>query len=154
MLNRPLWFKIALTVVILVFADQIFRNAALAFLSAGPVGISDYFSFEIYKNYGIAFGVPISGGTLYFAVFIFLFLLFTGLLLDFNRPGKYQNPGLALLLAGAAGNMIDRIRWGYIIDFINVNDVFIFNLADVFIVVGGLMLLRSFMDSDKKAPNK
>lgn len=148
--SKPSWLKIFFAIFVLVLTDQILKNAALAFLSSGPVGVSDYFSFEIYKNYGIAFGVPISGGTLYFGVFIFLFLLFAGLLLDFNRPGKYQNSGLVLLLAGAAGNMIDRLRWGYIIDFINIKDIFIFNVADIFIVVGGLMLLRSFMDMNKK----
>lgn len=148
--SKPYWLKIFFAIFILVLTDQIFKNAALAFLSQGPVNLSDYFSFEIYKNFGIAFGVPVTGGLLYFAIFIFLLLLFAGKFLDMRRLEGGEAAGLIFLLAGAAGNIIDRLRWGYIIDFISVKSIFVFNPADVFIVIGGIILLRIFLALDKR----
>lgn len=145
-----LWLKTFFTVFILVLIDQVLKNAALAFLSQGPVNLSDYFGFEIYKNYGIAFGIPVPGGLFYFAIFFFLLLLFAGKFLNLHRLSALQATSLTFLLAGAVGNIIDRLRFGYIIDFINIGNIFIFNLADAFIVIGGIMLLRSFLDLDKK----
>ena len=45
-----------------------------------------------------------------------------------------------LILVGAIGNIIDRLVWGYVIDYIDVN-YFVCNLADIFIFVGALLLL-------------
>lgn len=149
-----LWLKTFFTVFILVLIDQILKNAALAFLSQGPVNLSDYFGFEIHKNSGIAFGIPIANGVFYFAVFVFLFLLSIGRFLDFQNLSRHQPVGLVFLLAGAAGNMIDRLRWGYIIDLISVKGIFVFNLADVFIVIGAVMLLRDFLDPEKRRMGK
>jgi len=55
----------------------------------------------------------------------------------------------AFILAGAAGNILDRIRYGHVVDFIHfhVRDIFhwpIFNIADVLVFVGGLMLFLQY----------
>ena len=57
-------------------------------------------------------------------------------------PGRYR-PGLALILGGAAGNLVDRLRFdGAVLDFIDTSWWPAFNLADVFIVAGvGLVVL-------------
>ena len=54
--------------------------------------------------------------------------------------------GLGLLLGGAIGNFIDRIRFGYVVDFINVRlfnsyDFPVFNIADISIVIGTIIIL-------------
>ncbi len=74
-----------------------------------------------------------------------------------NRRRLAPLPGVAtaLVLAGAAGNMIDRFRLGYVIDFIHFKvgsfDFPVFNLADACVVVGaGLLLLVSFGDSSRE----
>ena len=51
--------------------------------------------------------------------------------------------GFALVLAGAIGNLIDRAAWGHVIDFIHVRHWPVFNVADVLVVVGGVLLLGS-----------
>lgn len=149
-----LWLKTFFTVFILVLIDQVLKNAALAFLSQGPVNLSDYFGFEIYKNYGIAFGIPVPGGLFYFAIFVFSLLVFTGKFLDLRRLDGRQTAGLIFLLAGAAGNIIDRLQWEYIIDYISIGNILVFNLADVFIVIGAIMLLRDFLDPKKRRIGK
>lgn len=63
----------------------------------------------------------------------------------------------ALVLAGAAGNMIDRLRLGYVVDFIHFKvgsfDFPVFNLADSCIVIGaGLLVLASLRGSERSGP--
>jgi signal peptidase II len=56
---------------------------------------------------------------------------------------------IALLAAGAMGNLIDRIRLGYVIDFISVGSFPVFNFADSFITVA-IFLLLLFYDKIKR----
>lgn len=144
-LTKFFGLKLFSTFAVLVLADQILKNAALAFLSSGLVVQGGFLSFEIYKNFGIVFGIPFPNGLFYFAVFIFLVLLFAGRIFDSRQPDKYQAIGLVFLLAGATGNIIDRLRWGYIIDFVNIKGMFAFNPADVFIAIGTIMMLENFL---------
>ena len=60
-------------------------------------------------------------------------------------PGRYR-PGLALILGGAAGNLVDRLRFdGAVLDFFDTPWWPAFNLADAFIVAGvGVVLLAAF----------
>ena len=59
--------------------------------------------------------------------------------------GRWTRVALTLVLAGAVGNMIDRFRLGYVIDFVNVRigwfDFPVFNLADACISVGAVALI-------------
>ena len=50
---------------------------------------------------------------------------------------------LSLLVGGALGNFFDRLRWGYVIDFIDLHWWPVFNIADMAIVIGGLLLAFS-----------
>ncbi len=72
-------------------------------------------------------------------VFVLLLLTYIPVLKD--EGYRAVRPGLSLVLAGASGNVYDRLVRGYVTDFINVSFLkkVVFNLADVFIVVGGLL---------------
>ena len=56
------------------------------------------------------------------------------------RAGALERLSLALLAAGAIGNVLDRFRLGYVVDFIHVQHWPVFNVADVLIVVGAILL--------------
>lgn len=153
MLNHFLRFKIIFTVFILVITDQIFKNAALAFFVM-PRPINGLLSWEIYKNYGLAFGLPVSANEFYFAVFIFLIFIFVGwkkgIFVDWREMDREKIFAAALVAAGALGNMIDRIKWGYIIDYINIGGLLVFNLADAMITIGVLILLKDLVLKTEK----
>ncbi len=67
---------------------------------------------------------------------------------------------LALVLGGAIGNILDRVRFGYVVDFLDLHfgdwhPFLVFNVADAAITIGVLLLIvRAFLIRDKKAPTE
>lgn len=127
-----------------VVSDQAVKKIALFFLSVLPLYFGDYFGLEIYRNYGIAFGIPVAAWVFYLIFILFIIWLVSGKLLSFKEMGKKEILAIGFILSGALGNLIDRIRFGYIIDYINISDIVIFNLADVFIAAGVIILIIIF----------
>lgn len=72
-----------------------------------------------------------------------------------GRLGSLAGTALALVLAGALGNMIDRLRLGYVVDFIYVRsgnfDFPVFNVADSCVVVGAALLIIGSLFSDESS---
>jgi lipoprotein signal peptidase len=58
--------------------------------------------------------------------------------------------GLALPFGGAAGNLIDRLRFGYVIDFLELPRWPVFNVADSAITVGAVLLVLHFMRQEER----
>jgi len=93
-------------------------------------------------NSGVSFGrLKDAGAVLIAGVGALVAVLAVALVL---APGRYR-PGLALILGGAAGNLVDRLRYdGAVLDFIDLPWWPAFNLADAFIVAGvGLVILAA-----------
>ncbi|RLD16696.1 MAG: signal peptidase II, partial [Caldiserica bacterium] len=74
---------------------------------------------------------------------ILISILFFYLLI--KEKQKYLKLSLILILAGAIGNIIDRIIYGYVIDFIDFRIWPVFNLSDTYITIGGAIILLSFL---------
>jgi signal peptidase II len=141
---------IAVLMIGFVVLDQAVKKAALLSLSASPVYLNDYFGLEISRNYGIAFGFHVNIEVFYLIVILFFAWLASGEVLNFKEMKKKEILAVGFILSGALGNIIDRIRFGYIIDYINFKDIVIFNLADVFIMTGSVILLGIlFCDTEK-----
>lgn len=145
--------KIFLPIVIIlmigfVVLDQVVKKIALSLLSVSAYNLNDYLSLEISRNYGIAFGLHVGTGIFYFTVIVFFVWLASGKLLNFKEMGKREILAVCFILSGAIGNLIDRVRFGYIIDFINFKDIVIFNLADVFIMMGVAILINIFFEKN------
>ncbi len=93
------------------------------------------------KNTGITFGL-FKGNNL---LFIFINLIIIAVILYYYRKEKKLQFGLDFVLAGALGNLFDRLVHGYVIDFIDLKIWPVFNLADSFIVIGvGICIYLSF----------
>jgi signal peptidase II len=132
----PLWAFFAPVLVTALALDQVSKLWAQG-LAGGP---RVDFGFNLAHNEGIVFGfdLPLWG----------IYVLTGGILLlglytvAENKLWQKRNHlfPLALIVAGALGNLIDRVRFGYVVDFIQVYWWPTFNLADVFIVVGVILL--------------
>lgn len=139
------WIMI-IAVVILIGIDQITKTWAFSQLyqadRAIPV-IEDVFEFRFTKNYGVAFSM-LEGHRW---VFIPITILIGGLILAMMlrsplRKYKLFDITCVLILSGAIGNLIDRIVYGYVVDFLyfELIDFPIFNFADCCVVIGAALL--------------
>lgn len=123
--------------------DQLTKTLAQNFLEPGasrPV-LPSIFHLTLVENQGIAFGLFQGGEKILFLIItlsigvLFLLGLFS------NVPLRNQS-ALGLILGGALGNWIDRIRVGAVIDFLDFRIWPVFNLADTAITIGvGILLL-------------
>ena len=105
--------------------------------------------FTYVRNEGAAFGI-LSNHRWVFLVFSSIAIIGIGVyLFRFCKQGWRYKISLAFLIGGGIGNMIDRIAFGYVVDFIElpflwspvINDFFpVFNVADSFVTVGVVML--------------
>lgn len=148
--HRRLGLLAAFFIVVL---DQISKWQASIALAKGSITVlPSFFDFELVHNLGAAFGLfagfsPLWRGILLISVAVFAILFVLVLLYKTHRT--WEALGLGLVLGGALGNLIDRLRMGWVVDFIHLHwyDLSwpVFNLADCAISIGvGLMLLDSW----------
>ncbi|MCR5150924.1 MAG: signal peptidase II, partial [Clostridiales bacterium] len=109
------------------------------------------------ENKGAAFSL-FQGKPLILIVFTFFAIILCCSVLFFNLKGnKLKNIGLLLIISGGIGNLIDRIFFGYVVDFIEplfVNFA-VFNFADIFITSGAfIILLYEIIDFVKEKSKK
>lgn len=151
-MRKPLWLWLALSAVVIgldFYTKQLIVNH---FVYGEHLPITSFFDLVRYHNEGAAFSFLASAGgwQKYFfsAIAIVAALIIVRLLLQ-NLSQKLFCFGLALVLGGALGNLVDRISLGYVIDFLYFHylqyDFPAFNVADSAITCGvGLLLLDSF----------
>ncbi len=93
-------------------------------------------------NPGISFGFLISGFIFYSIVATFLVLAILYLWEKINIDSFPINKiGLSFVLGGALANLVDRYNYGCVIDFINLGFFPVFNLADIFITMGAIIII-------------
>ena len=126
--------KLFLLFFILVAADQIIKSIS---------------SFSI-CNPNIAWSVPIAPAIFYFVWIVIMIIL---IYLLFKTKFYVQKFFIVLILSGAVSNMIDRIRFGCVVDYIDLKFWPVFNLADVYISIGTIILLVSILKSQSQNPN-
>ncbi|MCX6766702.1 MAG: signal peptidase II [Candidatus Moranbacteria bacterium] len=118
--------KLLFLFVVLIFFDQILK----------------YLSTDSICNPNIAWSVPISPAIFYLVwSLIMIFLLY----LIFKTKSYIQKFFTILILSGAISNMIDRIRLGCVVDYIDLKFWPVFNLADVYITLGIILIVLNII---------
>ena len=134
---------------LIIALDQISKFMAVKYLMEQPpvVIIKDHFELRYVQNYGAAFGI-LQEKRIFFIIITSLVILLIIFYLhrNFNSLSNLAKFSISMFLAGAIGNFIDRIRLGYVIDFLRVNliksyDFPVFNIADMFIVIGTILIV-------------
>jgi signal peptidase II len=151
------WFALSGLIIVL---DQLSKWLATTKLDyAQPVQVLPFFDFTLLHNMGAAFSFLSDAGgwqrwflaavSLGASVFIIIWLL------RLNPVQRWLAGSLSLVLGGALGNLIDRVQYGYVVDFISVHyqQYYFpaFNIADSAITIGALMLI---IDMIKNPPDK
>ncbi len=156
----PIALRYLISTIVIV-TDQITKIAAEnAILLYEQIVVLPVFNLTLAYNRGAAFSFLADAGgwqRYFFTVISLIVSMFLIVwLARLAKPERLMTWSLALILGGAIGNLIDRVAYGHVIDFIQVhwNEAYFpsFNIADVGISIGAiLMLITTFLEErDKK----
>jgi signal peptidase II len=158
MLKTWPWFGLAAAIVVL---DQITKWAVLGFFAnrAPREEITGFFNLVLAYNKGAAFSMLASAPgwqTPLLIAFALVAAVVVTVLILRNREKRLLCLGLALILGGAVGNLIDRLRYGHVVDFLDFHALGwhwpAFNVADSGITVGAvLLILEGFVRHEERA---
>ena len=135
---------VAVFILILISAviiDRIIKVTALDYLNQDIRLINDFLKLSLSRNIGIAFSI---GLPMIVQLIIFPVLFVSGLVLIYKYydiSSVFVQIIAGFIAGGAIGNFIDRICYGYVIDYISVSIFPVFNLADIEIVIGIFLLV-------------
>jgi len=135
---------IVLLFISIIFVDQFFKFFVFRLKNSPDIFIfPKVLKLTFYQNAGIAFGIPLNPWIVYFLIIIFGF--FT--LIIWREKINYS---FIFIFGGALSNLLDRIRFGYVIDFIELIPLKgFFNLADCVILVGTLIIFLRIINERK-----
>ena len=147
-------------IVVIVALDQWSKWAiktSFNLYQSKPV-IQDLLHFTYVTNDGMAFGLSFPGGR---HVLLIMTILLTGFIVGFLWKEKNGHPlikyGLALILSGAIGNLIDRLLYGKVVDFLDLMignfHWYIFNIADSSVTIGMILFIIHSIYIEQKKTN-
>jgi len=129
--------------IFIILLDQWIKNIIsnnMIFNQSIPV-IKDIFHLTYIKNSGAGFGI-LQGFKNFFIVITIVIAIIIIIYHYKKEKSLLLNLAAGFILGGAAGNLIDRIRWGYVIDYLDFRIWPVFNLADSSLVLGvGLLIV-------------
>lgn len=144
-----------IVVVLSVVLDQLSKYLAVTYLTqidTFPV-IENVLHFTYVENRGAAFGM-LSGHRWVFMVASIVGIIALAVWLAVSKTkNRWMQCAIALVIGGGIGNMIDRVRLEYVIDFIDCRfiDFYVFNIADSCVCVGcGMVLFAVIIDEVKE----
>lgn len=112
--------------------DQLTKWAAMRSLSphSSVAVIQDIFHFTFVQNTGIAFGIFTGYGQVLFWFISLSLVVLLAVSHSFSRAPRMQQIAFGLIFGGAAGNWLDRMRFGFVVDFLDFRVWPVFNVAD------------------------
>lgn len=134
---------------VIVVLDQLSKYAAIKHLKeAIPITIiPNFFRLTYVENYGAAFGILQNRKWFFIIITCAVVICLTFFLIKYYYKINFlMRIGLGMLLGGTIGNFIDRVRFGYVVDFFsfrlfNRYEFPVFNIADIAIVIGTIIIL-------------
>ena len=143
--------------------DLLSKNKIISIFKDGVVEkiyVNEYLDFILVFNTGISYGLFSGGGDFQKWILISLSILIVIFLLSFirNESSILSKLSISFIIGGALGNVLDRLTYGAVVDFISLHargfSWYIFNIADMFIVIGVILfILSQFVLSKKNVGN-
>ena len=156
MLRGEKWPRLAAIAGVILLSDQVTKSyiRQTMYLEESIPVIPNLFSLTSIRNPGAAFGLfaeqsPLFRAALFATVSVVVLVFLTLLFLQTPKEDVWNLTAIALLFGGAAGNTIDRLRFGEVVDFLDIywRDFHwpAFNVADSAITIGiTLMMIQTF----------
>jgi len=157
--NKVFSKNVILSLIIIFFvfvSDRVSKVIIIKHqLNSNSLFVNDYLNLELVWNTGISFGIFSQNANIYYhstTLLIFFVIVFLSYLI--NKANFLDKIFLSLILGGALGNLYDRLLYFAVPDFIDlhINDYhwFTFNIADIFITIGIILIIVKDLILDKK----
>ncbi|QXM05851.1 signal peptidase II [Crassaminicella indica] len=141
-------YLLVLLIVILDQASKVMVQSKFLVNESVPI-IKNIFHLTYVQNVGAAFGILKNQKMFFILMTIFVI---GGIVLFLHKHKNWHKLvpySLSLIVGGAIGNLIDRVRLGYVVDFFDFRIWPVFNIADISIVVGAVLLSYYLIFLDK-----
>ncbi|MBR1376821.1 MAG: signal peptidase II [Bacilli bacterium] len=137
--------KLSIVSLISIILDRIIKILVVSLITSPIVIINDFFNITPAYNYGAAWSVFNGQRLFLILISIIVLVLIYFIFIKGKKLKKMESITLGLLTGGIIGNLIDRVIYGYVIDYLDFKifgyDYPIFNLADTFIVISVILLI-------------
>lgn len=137
-MNKRL-FWISFLILLPFILDRFFKKIALE----GVIKEFYFLNFSISANPNVALGIPLKGIFFYFLLIIVLFWLISKLIKSYEQKYLIDVVCLSGILVGAFSNLLDRWKYGFVIDYFHIQFLTVFNIADMMILAGVIVLVLS-----------
>lgn len=144
-----------------VVIDQAFKIQMVEYMAGHPYGIdvTSFFRLVMVWNSGVSFGMFAGGETTrWILIALSLTISVVLIVMMAKSDKKLLGYAIGLILGGALGNVIDRLHYGRVADFFDVDLILMrwpaFNIADVAIVCGVMLMLLETLFFDKNSSKK
>lgn len=141
-------------VFLLIVLDQYTKNLAV---NGFHFKLNDYIKFTLVYNEGSAFGIKLFNNETYIIIGIIVCTFLVYFFFKFNKKiyhladnqkNKFLinlfNFSILFIISGTLGNLIDRIKYSKVVDWISFLNLPIFNLADSYITIGVILFIYSY----------
>jgi len=151
---KQYWLLVVVAAIVIVL-DQVSKSIVRANIPFGsrwmPLDwLAPYFRFVHWENTGAAFGFFQNGGLVFTIMAVIVSIVIVLYYPQIPKDKKLMRIAMAMQLGGALGNLIDRIVFGPVTDFISVGNFAVFNIADANITVGVSLLILALWLEEKQ----
>ena len=148
MKNKPVFIIYFVMFAVLLWFDRFLKNLVMNNMQLGDAIPSKDAFFSIYyvRNTGVAFSLldGHTGALIVMQSILFAVVAVACVITYIRIRHPLIQTGLVWIVSGGAGNLIDRISYGHVVDFISVGTFPVWNFADM-CIVGGCILLGIFI---------
>ncbi len=145
-----LFYSICILIIIFDIITKRVAVFSLKDISTVPI-IQDILHLTYVENRGAAFGMLQNQRWIFMIITVIVIIAIIYFKTKNKLTSKLLDLGLSFVLGGAVGNMIDRVILGYVVDFIDFQIINfpVFNVADIFVVIGAIILVIFYIFFDK-----
>lgn len=142
-----------LIIIFFVTGDRFLKTLALNGYFDDKINIlGSVFQLSFAKNFNIAFSLPFNGIFLNILILFIILALVYNLIYTINKKQPLETFFITTIILGAISNFLDRIKYGYVVDYLDLSYFTVFNIADAMIVLGviGLGWKMIILDKNQK----
>ncbi len=150
-------YYLPIYLIIIIFLVSLDQYTKTLFVKGYTLKLNDYIRFTLVYNEGSAFGIKLFNNETYLSIGFGVLLFFTYFIISYNKKLKNNindnkikilayllNFSVLLISSGTMGNLIDRLKYCKVVDWISIWNFPVFNLADSYITIGVIIFIYSY----------